>query len=127
MIDLVGHILNKAEYNGEDQSLSLTVDGDKVFLLKVEGYCCSDGKFIGVTSSFRLELPSKVIATKKETTDFDVDSDCYRVYEETLVLENGKELKIVYDNMSNGYYGSNLAAYYGGKMLYGFPKEEVKK
>lgn len=124
MIDLIGHVLNKADYNDEEKVLALTIDGDKVFLIKVEAECCSEGKFIGATSKYNLNLPSKIVGLKERSVSFDVDSDEYTVYEETYVLENGKELKIVYDNMSNGYYGSSLEAYYNGKKLWDFPEEK---
>lgn len=124
MIDLIGHVLNKADYNDEEKVLALTVDGDKVFLIKVEGECCSEGKFLGATSAYSLDLPSKIVDLKERNESFDVNYGEYTVYEEIYVLENGKELKIVYDNMSNGYYGSSLGAYYNGKKMWGFPKEK---
>lgn len=123
MIDLIGHTLNKVVFNEEEGTLSLTIDNDKMFLIKVEGDCCSVGKFIGVTSEYRLDLPSKIASEKERTESFDVDSESYQVYEQTYVLENGQEFKIVYDNMSNGYYGSSLDAYYKGEKLWDFPQE----
>ena len=119
MIDLIGHTLNKAEYNDEEQTLSLTVDNDKIFLLKVEGDCCSVGKFIGTSSDWDLDLPQKIVDSRERSESFR-DGE-YKVYEETLVLENGREFKIVYDNKSNGYYGSSLDAYYNGERLREFP------
>lgn len=127
MIDLVGHILNKIDFNREEQTLSLTVDGDKVFLIKVEGDCCSIGKFIIADGNWGLDLPSKIVGLKERNERFDADSEVYQVYEDTYSLENGKEFKIVYDNMSNGYYGSSLEVYYNSEKLWEFPKEETKQ
>lgn len=122
MIDLIGHVINKYEFNKKDETLSLTVDNDKVFLIKVEGDCCSTGKFIGVGDDYDLCLPQRVSKVEKSSGEFSVGSDSYVVYEETLVFENGKKLNIVYDNYSNGYYGSSLDTYYDGKRLWEFPK-----
>lgn len=122
MIDLIGHTLNKVAFNKDEQIISLTIDGDKVFLIKVEGDCCSSGEFIGVTSEWNLDLPSKIVELKERRESFDAGSNSYQVYEDTYTLENGKTLTITYDNMSNGYYGSSLEAYYAGERLWEFPK-----
>lgn len=123
MIDLKGHILNKFSFDQEDQTLSLTLDGDKVFLIKVEGDCCSVGKFIGLTSDYRLSLPQKVVETEERSESFKEGE--YTVYEQTYVLENGEKFTITYDNESNGYYGSSLGAYYNGELLWDFPEESA--
>lgn len=123
MIDLIGHTLNAVAYNDEDKTLSITLDGDKIFLIKVEGDCCSVGKFISATDGWRLDLPSKIVELKERKEHFDAGSDSsYQVYEDTYVLENGKTFTILYDNMSNGYYGSSLQAYYDGKLVWKFPQ-----
>lgn len=116
MLGLIGHVLNKVDFNEEDQTLSLTVDNDKVFLIKVNGDCCSSGKFIGASSDYDLDLPQKITGVKEREESFDA-GDVYRVYEETYTLDNGRALTIVYDNRSNGYYGSGLDVYYGEKRV----------
>lgn len=121
MIDLVGHTINKIEFNEDEQTVSLTVDGDKVFLIKVEGDCCSTGKLIGVSDNFCLDLPKKVVGTETRNEKFETD-DFYQVYQDTLILENGQKINIVYDNRSNGYYGSSLETYYNGNQLWEFPE-----
>ena len=122
MIDLVGHTLNAVVFNSEEQTLSLTVDGDKIFLLRVEGDCCSTGKFLGVKDSY--DLPAKITAQHDRSESFQ-DGE-YQVYETVLELENGGKITINYDNESNGYYGSTLDAYYNGERLWDFPVEEAK-
>lgn len=121
MIDFIGHTLNKVVYNSEEQTLSLTLDNDKVFLIKVEGDCCSTGKFLGVKTPYESDLPSKIVSTEETSASFQ-DGE-YQVYEQVLVLENGEKLTINYDNESNGYYGSSLDAYYGNERVWEFPTE----
>lgn len=121
MIDLIGHTLNKVEYNSEEQILSLTIDNNKVFLLRVEGDCCSTGKFLGVKEPYSSDLPSKIVEAHDRSESFQ-DGE-YQVYETVLVLENGQKITINYDNESNGYYGSSLDAYYNGERLWEFPTE----
>lgn len=123
MIDFIGHILNAAVYNSEEQTLSLTLDNDKIFLIKVEGDCCSTGKFLDVKEPY--DLPSKIVRTEETSATFR-DGE-YQVYEEVLILENGQKLTINYDNESNGYYGSSLDVYYNNEKMWDFPKEEATK
>lgn len=120
MLNLIGHTIDKVVYNAEEQTLSLTVDGDKIFLIRVEGDCCSTGKFLGVKEPW--DLPSKVVSSENTSASFQ-DGE-YQVYEQVLTLENGNKLSILYDNESNGYYGSSLDAYYNGERLWDFPAEE---
>lgn len=122
MIDLKGHTLNKIAFNESDQTLSLTLDESKIFLIKVEGDCCSSGKFIGTSSEYDLHLPSKIVEEESERNEMfeNIGSGLYQVYEKVYVLENGNKFKIVYDNESNGYYGSNLASYYDDEEVYGW-------
>lgn len=120
MLDLVGHTIDKVVYNLEEQTLSLTVDGDKVFLVKVEGDCCSTGKFLGIREPW--DLPSKVVRTEETSASFQ-DGE-YQVYEQILHFESGGKLTILYDNESNGYYGSSLDVYYNGERLWDFPAKE---
>lgn len=128
MINLIGHILDKAEFNEEDQTLSLTIDNDKVFLLKVEGDCCSTGKFITAgEADWRTELPQKIVDVQERGESFSTEDVTYRVYETRLQLENGQSFNIIYDNTSNGYYGSDLDTYYKGEQIYGFPSDEARK
>lgn len=127
MIDLTGHILNKVVLNTEEDTLSLTVDGDKIFLIKVDADCCSSGKFLGATDDWQLGLPSKITSINGRSESFkDGEYQVYQVYEDVYTLENGHEFKVTYDNESNGYYGSSLEAYYNGERLWKFPKEEAK-
>lgn len=112
MIDLIGHELNAINYNEEDKTLSLTIDGDKVYLIKVEGDCCSHGKFLGISTGLGIKFPQKIVDLKERCEDFGLDGEVYRVYEDTYKLENGDSFVILYDNISNGYYGSSLEAYY---------------
>lgn len=125
MIDFKGHTLNKVDYNSEEQTLSLTIDNDKIFLLKVEGDCCSTGKFLGVKEPYSSDLPQKIVEQTDRSESFQ-DGE-YQVYESILHLENGEKVTINYDNESNGYYGSSLDAYYGGERLWDFPTTEAKE
>lgn len=126
-LSFIGHTLNELSFNEEEKTLSLTLDGDKVFLLKVEADCCSQGKFIGLSEQYALNLPSKIVDIKEKSANFNAGDDFYQVYQETWILENGCKLNIVYDNLSNGYYGSSLDAFYGGEIMWEFPKEKIDK
>lgn len=123
MIDFKGHTLDKVVYNDEEKTLSLTLDGDKIFLIKVDADCCSSGDFLRVDEPY--SLPSKIVSVEDTSAQFDTNGGTYAVYQETLTLENGDKLRILYDNDSNGYYGSSLEAYYGNEKVWEFP-EEVK-
>lgn len=125
MIDFTGHILNKYEYNEQEQTLSLTIDGDKVFLLKVEGDCCSTGKFTGVSRDWIYGLPQRIVEIKDRSESFRGGE--YQVYETTFVLENGEKFSVTFDNESNGYYGSTLESYYNDERLWSYPAEIEKK
>ena len=120
MIDrLVGHTLNKFEFNYEDETISITIDGDKVYLIKVDADCCSSGKFLGVGYIYDDDLPSKIVSCEEVNQQTDLPSDgLYQVYSHKLTLENGEQILIVYDNKSNGYYGSSLEIYYEGSKDY---------
>ena len=119
MIDLIGHTINKVVYNEEEQTLSLTVDDNKIFLIEVEADCCSSGKFLSVDEPY--DLPSKVVSEEDRQETFDRNYGDYTIYQRTLTLENGNKIYILYDNESNGYYGSSLDAYYNGERLWEFP------
>lgn len=121
MLDFVGHTINKVVYNSEEQTLSLTVDGDKIFLIRVEGDCCSTGKFLGVQNPYN--LPRKVVEQTERSESFQHGE--YQVYETTLKLDDESEIMILYDNESNGYYGSSLETYYGDKRLWDW--DDVKE
>lgn len=122
MNELIGHTLNKVVYNDEEKTLSLTIDNDKIFLIKVYADCCSSGDFLKVDEPY--SLPSKIVSIEEKTAEFDSNGGSYQVYQEVVILENGEKLYILYDNDSNGYYGSSLQAYYNGEQVYEFPKEE---
>lgn len=109
MNELKGHIINKVVLNKEDQVLSLTVDGNKTYLIKVYADCCSTGKFLNEPL---LGLPSEVVDIKEESVSIDIGGDVYQVYTETLIDKDGNKIVIAYDNLSNGYYGSSLEGYY---------------
>ncbi len=112
------HILTALSYNEDEQTISLTIDDNKIFLIKLVGDCCSEGKFIGVSDSYRFELPQKIVEVTDRKEEFQ-DGE-YKVSEYTLVLEDKGKIRIAYDNKSNGYYGSSLDVYYGGERVYNF-------
>lgn len=112
MNKLKGHTLNKVVLNEDKTELILTLDDDKCYILKVHSECCSEGGFVAVTQEW-LGLPQKIVNVE-ETKEIDkkYTDELRQIYTKTLTLENGKKVNIVYDNISNGYYGSSLDGYY---------------
>jgi hypothetical protein len=108
---LKGHIFTSYIFSETENTLSLTIDNDKIYLIILVPDCCSNGKFLykNEEGGFPDKVNSRITAIEGFTYDI---NDYYKVYSITFKLENHYDFSFVYDNTSNGYYGTNLKAYY---------------